>query len=173
MHDGPLGAGDRLIGAADQRLARLCQHLDGDVVGNEVLVDQQAQEVVIGLRGGREADLDLLEAHADQQVEESALALGAHGLDQRLVAVAQIDRAPDRRGVDHRRRPAPVGQIDGGKRTVLVARSDSHGSKTPHRPPAILPLEGRAGRQKSRHRVGWGAAAQTAAGRPPRADGRR
>jgi len=57
-----------------------------------------ADEIEIGLRGGREkTDLDLLEAHLYQKVEHAPLALGAHRLDESLVAVTQIDAAPDRR----------------------------------------------------------------------------
>ena len=37
VHDHPLGAAQRLEGAADQRLARLRQHLDRHVVGHQVL----------------------------------------------------------------------------------------------------------------------------------------
>ena len=33
----------------------------------------------------------------DEQIEHAVLAIDAHRLDQRLVAVAQIDGAPDRR----------------------------------------------------------------------------
>ena len=91
MQDRALGTLDRLEGAADQFLARLGQHLDGDVVGDHLLLDDLADEVEIGLRGGRESDLDLLEAHADQELEHAALALGPHRLDQGLVAVAEVD----------------------------------------------------------------------------------
>ncbi len=55
-----------LIGALDQLLAGLRQHHDRDVVGNHVLLDQLANEVEVGLRGGRKADLDLLEADGEQ-----------------------------------------------------------------------------------------------------------
>ena len=111
MHDGVLGAADRLEGALDQFFARLGQHLDGDAVGDLVAVDQFTAEIEFGLRGGGETDFDFLEAHADQQVEHAALAIGPHGLDQRLVAVAQIDAAPDRRFDDRAARPASVGQL--------------------------------------------------------------
>ena len=87
--------------------------------------DELAHEVEIGLRGGREADLDLLEAHAHQQVEHAALALGPHRLDQRLVAVAQIDAAPDRRALDDAGRPLSVGQVDRLERPVFVDRASS------------------------------------------------
>ena len=80
------------------------------------LVDQLADEIEVGLRRGRETDLDLLVPQADQQAEQLELALGVHRLDQRLVAVAQVDAAPLRRTVDHPRRPLPVGQRDRRRR---------------------------------------------------------
>jgi hypothetical protein len=58
------------------------------------------------------ADLDFLEAHVEQQLEHARLAVVAHRVDQRLVAVAQVDRAPDRRLVDALARPGAVGQPD-------------------------------------------------------------
>ena len=161
----------RLEGAADQRLARLRQHLHRDVVGDEPLVDQLADEVVIGLRRRRKADLDLLVAEREQQPEHLHLALGVHRLDQRLVAVAQIDAAPLRRPVDHPRRPLPVGQRDGGVGRVLAGRVDVHGR---------LSGRGRIARVRRpvlRRRSGYGSnwrgwimcargAAEAAAGRP-------
>ena len=71
-----------------------------DVVRNQVVLDQLAHEIEVGLRRGRETDLDFLEAGLHQQVEHAPLARGVHRLDQRLVAVAQIDAAPQRRRGD-------------------------------------------------------------------------
>ena len=67
-------------------------------------LDQQPHEVEVGLRSRRETDLDLLEADPHQHLEHAQLALGVHRLDQRLVAVAQVDAAPDRRRVRAPRR---------------------------------------------------------------------
>ena len=127
VDDHPPRAGHRLEGAVDQVVARLGQHLDGDVLGDRLGVDQKAQEIVVGLRGGGEADLDLLEADADQLVEQPLLAVLAHRLDERLVAVAQIDAAPHRRLGDDRVRPGAVVQADGFGRPVLAGGGDEHG----------------------------------------------
>ena len=78
--------------------------------GMASVVDDLADEVEVGLARGREADLDLLVAHADEQLEHAPLAGGAHGVDQGLVAVAQVDRAPQRCLRDPRVRPGAVGQ---------------------------------------------------------------
>src|SRR5690606_13425349 len=79
-----------------------------------------AAEIEVGLRGRRKADLDLLEAHLHQGAEHAPLALGAHRLDQRLVAVAQVDGAPDRGTGDDGVRPGPVRQLDGREGLVLA-----------------------------------------------------
>ncbi len=49
MNDGFFRAAQGLEGFADQRLARLRQHLDSDIIGNALLFHQQADEVVFNL----------------------------------------------------------------------------------------------------------------------------
>jgi hypothetical protein len=66
VHDRLLRALDRLVRAGDQVLPRLREHLDRDVVRDRALLDEAADEVEVGLARRREADLDLLVAHADQ-----------------------------------------------------------------------------------------------------------
>ena len=85
---------DCLEGAADDVVAALGQHLHRDIGGDHILFDQGAQELVLGLTGGGEAHLDLLEADLYQHLEELQLFCKAHGHDQRLVAVAQVHTAP-------------------------------------------------------------------------------
>ncbi len=80
-----------------------------------------ADEVKVGLAGGREADLDLLVAHPHQQVEHGALAGRAHRVDQRLVAVPQVGGQPAGRRGDGLAGPGPVGQVDGRERGVAMA----------------------------------------------------
>ena len=63
VHDGLLRTPDRLVGAVDQRLTSLGQHLDRHVIRDEVFFDQGAHEVEVGLAGARKADLDLLVSH--------------------------------------------------------------------------------------------------------------
>ena len=116
---------DRLVGALDQLGPGLRQHGDRDVVRNQVLVDERAHEVEVRLRGGREADLDLLDPEPDQEVEEPPLATGIHRADERLVPVTQVGRAPDRRLREHHVRPGAVGQRDGFVGAVLVERHRS------------------------------------------------
>ena len=112
VDDDLLGALDRLERALDEFRAALGQNLDRDAVGDRAALDDRADEIEVGLRGGGKGDLDLLEPHADKESEHAVLAVDAHRLDERLVAVAKIDRAPDRGLVDDPRRPLAVGQDD-------------------------------------------------------------
>src|SRR5690606_33353305 len=119
VHDRALDAVERVERALDQVLPGLRQHLHGHVGRNAPFVDQPPREIELDLRRGREADLDLLEADRDQAVEELELLLDGHRRDQRLVAVAQVDAAPVRRGLDHAVGPGPVLQHDRPIRLVL------------------------------------------------------
>ena len=120
VDDDLLRAFHRLEGALDQFRAALGQDLDRDIVRNCAALDDRADEVEISLRGGGKGDLDLLEPHANQKLEHAVLALDAHRLDQRLIAVAKVDRAPDRRLVDDARGPLAVGQDDGRVGAVFL-----------------------------------------------------
>ena len=79
-------------------------------------------EVEVRLRGRGETDLDLADAERDQQVEEPTLAGRVHRVDERLVPVAQVGGAPDRRSVEHAVGPRAIGEIDGRVRSVLPVR---------------------------------------------------
>ena len=111
---------DGLVGPVDQLVPRLGQDLDRDVVGDGAVLDDLADEVEVGVGGGGKPDLDLLEADLDELVEHHSLAVGVHRLDERLVAVAQIDTAPQWRLVGHGVGPGPVGDGDAGVLLVLL-----------------------------------------------------
>ena len=119
MEDDVGGAVNGLEGLFDQMLAGLHQHLNGHVGGNVAAVDQRAKEFIFGLGGRGETHFDLLNADVHQRVEKFDLFLDAHGVDQRLVAVAQVNRTPDGRFLDLLFRPGAVGQVDGDERNIL------------------------------------------------------
>ena len=127
VDDRARGALDRLVGPLDQLGPGLRQDGDRRVRGDQALFDEHAAEVEVGLGRGREADLDLLHAEADEQVEEAPLARGVHRVDERLVPVAQVGGAPDRRAVEDDVGPRAVGQLDGGVGAVVLERH-RHGS---------------------------------------------
>src|SRR5262249_15637205 len=94
VHDGPGGALDRLVRALDQLLTALREHLDGHILGDEIFIDQQAYEVIVGLTGGWKTDFNFLEPHLYEDVKHAPLALDIHRIDECLVAIPQVHRAP-------------------------------------------------------------------------------
>ena len=90
-----LGAADGLEGLFNEVLPGLDQHLDGHVVGDVAALDELPADLILGLAGGGEADLDLLDADVHQSVEVLQLLLEVHGVHQGLVAVPQVHGAPD------------------------------------------------------------------------------
>ena len=106
--------------AAHQMLTCLGQHLHGHVIRNALFLDELAHEVELDLRSRRKAHFNFLEADLDQLLEHAHLALDIHGLDQRLVAVAQVHAAPDGGLADGCVRPGTVSQTNRYKRTVLA-----------------------------------------------------
>src|SRR5690606_7938694 len=98
--------------ATDQVFTRLGQNLYRDVVGNAAGPHEARDEIELRLACAGEADLDLLQAEFDEQVEETILLRRIHGIDDRLIAVAQVGRKPARRRGDGAGRPLPVGQGD-------------------------------------------------------------
>ncbi len=112
VHNRALAALEALIGLADQVLAGLREHHDRHVIGNQLTLDEHADEVIIGFRGARETDFDLFEAHFHKHVPEAQLALGIHRIDQRLVAVAKIDGAPARCALQSLARPRALRVVE-------------------------------------------------------------
>ena len=85
-----------------------------------------AAEIEISLAGGRKADFNFLEAHFDERVPHADFAVGAHGFDEALIAIAQIDAAPDGwLGYDFGG-PFAVWQMDGRKGAVFAGRVHHH-----------------------------------------------
>ena len=95
-------------------LAALYQHLNLNVVGDQLAVYQSAQKVILDLGRRRETHLDLLKAQLHQKVEHLHLLLHHHGLHQSLVAVTQVHAAPYRRFFDLLVRPGALREIHYG-----------------------------------------------------------
>ena len=119
--------------AFDEFGAGLAEHLDGDFLGHHAAVDDGADEVEVRLRGGREAGLDLDEADFEEQLEEAQLFVHVHGIDQGLVAVAQVHAAPARRRVEDVAGPAAVRQNHRRKGVVLGERHGALAAADPGR----------------------------------------
>jgi len=126
VHDRLFHALKRLEGFVDQVFSGLDEYLDGDVVGDQLFLDQCAQKVEFDFGGRGKANLNLFETEFEQEVEEFKFLVQIHRSHQRLVAVAQVDAAPDRCMVDGVVRPLALRQINLGVRAVLTAVSIFH-----------------------------------------------
>ena len=126
MDDNVLRAVDGLERLLDQVRTALHEHLDCHIVGDEIALNQSAADLVLRLRGRRKTNLNLLEANLHERFEEQQLLLEVHRIDERLVAVAQINAAPDRRFRDHLVGPGAVRQGHGGKRNILLTAFVQH-----------------------------------------------
>ena len=80
----------------DQMLSALDQDLNLDIIRNQISLNQCSQKIIFNLRSCRETDFDFLESQFHKQIEKFNLLFNNHWLDQCLIAVSQIDTAPDR-----------------------------------------------------------------------------
>ena len=120
VEDDVLAALDGLKRAADEVGTCLDQHLDGHVIGDVVVFDEGAEEVVFGLGSGGEAHLNFLHPNVYQGVEQQQLFFHVHGVHQRLVAVPQVNGAPDGGFGDGVVRPGAVLDGLGDKGDILL-----------------------------------------------------
>src|SRR5690606_10569940 len=119
VDDGSFGTVNRFKGPPDECLAGLHKHLDRDVLWDAVLVNQTAQEIKFRVGGRRETHFDLLETDPDKEVEKLQFLLNRHGLRQGLVAITQINRAPNWSSGEGFVRPSAVGQRDRRKGSIF------------------------------------------------------
>src|ERR1700720_4062432 len=109
MDNGTVTSPNRCEGASDQILAGLRQNLDGDVLWNAIFVNETADKIEISAGSRGETHLDFFKSHGPKRIKESSATPRAHLLDERLIAVAKIDAAPDRGPSDCCAGPAPIG----------------------------------------------------------------
>ena len=119
MENGILGAANRFKRSRDQILSALAEHLDRDIGGDAVLLDQAAGEVELDLRGRGEAHLDLLESDPNEHFEELELLFDTHRLSERLIAIAEVDAAPQGCLAQGSIWPLPMGQGHLGEGAVF------------------------------------------------------
>ena len=113
MDDDGIGdAAYRRDGSFDQVAAGRGEHHDRHVVGCDVGVGDEADEVEVGLRSRGISDLDLLVAHPNHQLEEPSLTWWVHRLGEGLVAVPQVDRYPEWGVGEATGRPHALGEGD-------------------------------------------------------------
>ena len=120
MENDILASLDRFIGPVDLVFPALGENLDIDIIGDHVVVDQSPEKIILDLARRREADLDLLEAELDEKAEHFHLFTDDHRIDQGLIAVAQVDAAPDRRFLNLLVRPLSLRIMNYGIFGVLL-----------------------------------------------------
>jgi hypothetical protein len=119
MENDVFRAGQGLQRAKDEILAALAEDLNRDIVWDSVLLDEAAAKIKLDLRRRRKTNFDFLETNTDKHVEVFDFFIHAHGLSERLIAVAQIHAAPDRSGGKSPVRPLAVRKINLGKGLVF------------------------------------------------------
>jgi hypothetical protein len=97
------------------------------VVWCAVFLDEPAIERELGVRRGRKANFDFLEAALHERLKKFEFLAYVHGHGERLIAVAQIHAAPARRVREDAARPLAVGQADRRERTIFFRRVFVHG----------------------------------------------
>jgi len=112
--------------AGDQLLPALAKDLDGNVIGDSVLVDQAADEIELDLRSRRKADFNFFETDLDEHIEVFDFLFDIHGLGEGLITIAEINTAPNRSLGQHAAGPLAVGQIDRWERSVFGNRCRLH-----------------------------------------------
>ena len=108
VQDDVFGPRNGLKGFFDEVLPGLDQHLDGHVVRDVAPLYKLPADLVLRLAGGGEANLDLLHPDVHQGVKILQLFLQIHGVDEGLVPVPQVHRAPHRGAGDGPVRPGAV-----------------------------------------------------------------
>ena len=110
VNDGLLDAFQTFVAALDQMLTCLHEDLNRNIFGDAIFLDQAADELEFGIRGRREADFDLGKSYAHEQVKILQFFLDRHRGWQGLVAITEINGAPDGSLRDRLIGPGPIRQ---------------------------------------------------------------
>ena len=113
-------AAQSFVGTFYDVLARLGQNLDGDILRNELVVNQIPGEFKFRIGGSWKANFDGLETKVNQVLEKAQLLVEVHGDFQSLVAITQVKTAPDGCFGQGLVWPLAVWQVDRCKRQVFV-----------------------------------------------------
>ena len=106
-------------GFMDDVGSALCQHLYGNIIGNQVVVNQASCKFKFGIACRREADFDFLKPCIHQKLEEFQFFGQVHGDFQGLVAVSHVNAAPYGCFCDGVAWPFAVGHVHCGVGSVF------------------------------------------------------
>ena len=121
MEDDIFGALYRLKSLFYKMLTRLHKHLYLHVVRDISAIYQRTEYLVFRLARRWEPDFDLLYTNGAERLEHLKLLRQVHRIDERLIAVSEIDTAPCRRALDFIARPCARFKLDGLERYVFFA----------------------------------------------------
>ena len=114
-------------------LTRLHQHLYGDIVGYVPAVNEFAEDFIFRFGSRRKTDFNFFNPNLAEGFEHLQLFIKVHRVDERLIAVPQVDTAPDGMLFDFFRRPLPAAELDCLKRDILFAAWFHHDDHSFHR----------------------------------------
>jgi hypothetical protein len=126
VDDHLLRAHQGLDGLLDQILPRLHKTLNGNIIGDALFFDEAAIEGELGVGGRGETDLDLLEATFHQRIKHLQFLTDVHRHSQGLIAIAEIDAAPQGCFGERLGRPLTLGQRNGIEALVFGRRIFQH-----------------------------------------------
>ena len=119
MNDGVLCTFQTFVCAFNQLGSALNQYLNSDIIRNQVFLNNLTNEIKVRLARCRESNFNFFEAHVDKSFEHAHFAFWVHGVDQGLVAVAQVNTAPQRCLCDGCIRPGAISKNNRNVRRVL------------------------------------------------------
>ena len=112
--------------AFHQFFPTLAKDLDRHVRWNPPLINEATAEIELDLGSRRESDFDLFETDLRQHLKEAEFFRDIHRLSQGLIAVPEVDTAPDGRSFDHAVGPLSIGEKDWLKRTIFCQGRELH-----------------------------------------------
>ena len=119
MYDHVFSAFNCFKSFLDQFRTRLHQYLNRHIVRNMMPFDQSAQDLIFGFRGRRKTNFDFFKANIHQSLEHQQLFLQLHRRHQGLIAVTQVNTAPDWRLRDSFIGPLAIRPLKRLKRNIL------------------------------------------------------
>ena len=79
-----------LKGLADNMLSGLCQHLDSNILRDQIAIDQGAKKCIFCLRCSWKTNFNFFESNLYKELEKLNLLFQTHWNYKRLVAITKI-----------------------------------------------------------------------------------
>ena len=106
MDDRAMDSSKCFKGALDQVFS--CLYLYGNVFRDQLIFDKLTAKIKVDLGTRGKSNLNLFEANGDEEVKHGLLIPDAHGLNEGLIAITEVDAAPCRCSLQSFGWPLPV-----------------------------------------------------------------